>query len=83
MASLMEQEKASLFLATIEIERERLFAEYERNPGALKARLNIQPVQQHATPQAAPRHGQDFVGLVARTAVRATVWEIVRSIFRR
>ncbi len=83
MASLMEQEKASLFLAAVEGERERLFTEYERNPSALTARLNIQPVQRHAAPQAAPRRGQDFFGLVARTAVRATVWEVVRSLFRR
>lgn len=83
MASLMETEKASLFLAAVETERERLFTEYERNPDALRDRLNIQPIQQQATPQATLRRGQGFVGLVAKTAVRATVWEIVRSLFRR
>ena len=40
-ASLMTQEKADLFLAAIDGERERLFVEYKRDPAALKRRLSI------------------------------------------
>ena len=83
MAALMDPEKAGLFQAGVEIERERLFNEYQRSPDTLKTRLNIQPCQQFTVSQVSPRRGQNFVGLVARTAVRATVWEIIRSLFRR
>ena len=77
----LSQDKAKVFLTTIEREREKLFLEYELNPDALKARLNI-AVEAPQTRQARSR-GQSFGEIVVRTAVRATVWEIVRSIFRR
>lgn len=80
-AASLSQDSAKDFLATIEREREKMFLEYERNPDALKARLNIAlqaPQTRHGRSS-----GQGFGEFVVRTAVRATVWEIVRSVFRK
>ena len=82
MAAMMAPEKARLFVTSIENERDKLFAEYQQNPIALKTRLNIQSTPHQITIQPT-RSGQGFGSLVARTAIRATVWEIVRSFFRR
>lgn len=83
MAALMPSEKAKPFLLAIENEREKLFAEYEFSPAALRSRLNLPPAQIQAAQYPSSHKGQNLAGLVVKTAVRATVWEIVRSLFRR
>jgi hypothetical protein len=70
---------ASLFRQTIETEREKVLDEYDRNPDALKARLGLTN-QECASIRLQNRQG--FGELAVRTAVRATVWESIRSMFR-
>ena len=83
MAALMPAEKAKPFLLAIEKEREKLFAEYEFSPTALRSRLNLPPAQIRTVQYPSSQKGQNYAGLIVKTAVRATVWEIVRSVFRR
>lgn len=78
-AASLPQDNARDFLTAIQHQREKLFVEYELDPDALKARLNI-AVQAPQTRQGRSS-GQGLGELVVRTAVRATVWEIVRSVF--
>ena len=82
-AASMPADKGAAFKAAVESERERLFSEYESSPELLKKRLNIS--ERSAPVSGYSRHSnrQGFGELVVRTAVRATVWEIVRSFFRR
>jgi|ERR1035437_4077673 phosphotransacetylase len=69
------------WMEIIDEQRDLIFDEYTKDPNALKTRLGIspapQPVQKaiHAT-------GQNLGELAVRTAVRATVWESIISIFR-
>ncbi len=77
-AARMPQEQADAFLAVVEQERERLGAEYDAQADDLKRRLGVAPA-----PQRHPGTQRMGLGEVAvRTAVRATVWEIVISLFR-
>jgi hypothetical protein len=81
-AALMPSEQAKLFLDVIDEEREILFNEYKRNPVALKHRLGLLP---NATPVASPAlvyQRQGLGEIAVRTAVRATIWESVFSLFR-
>jgi hypothetical protein len=80
-ASLMVPGKAKMFLQAVEEERDLLFNEYRRNPDALKRRLGLGPVRQ---PNSVVRqHQRQSIGeMAARTAVRATIWETVVSLFR-
>jgi hypothetical protein len=81
MASSMGPEKAKMFLRAVEEERELLLNEYNRNPDALKRRLGLAPLYR---PNVVIRHPQrQSIGeLAIRTAVRATIWEAVISLFR-
>jgi hypothetical protein len=78
-ASLMPKEKADEFLQAIDVERLRLCNENECYPDAQKRRLGIQVnrIQQPSY------HRQGMGEMVVRTAVRATIWEAIFSIFRR
>jgi hypothetical protein len=78
-AALMQPQQASVFLQTTEEEREILFNEYQRNPEALKQRLGLAP----SNAPAIVVHSRQSLGEMAiRTAVRATIWESVFSLFR-
>jgi len=83
-AALMPPAQSATFLRVVDEEREVLFQEYERNPDALKRRLGLG--QNDAVVCVQHRgggHRQQSLGDVAvRTAVRATVWESVRELFR-
>jgi len=69
-----------MFLRAIEEERDLLFNEYRRNPDALKRRLGLGPVNRS---NLVVHHQRQSIGEMAvRTAVRATIWETVISIFR-
>ena len=79
MAEYMSKPDASLLRQTIEVEREKIADEYDRNPNALKARLGLTNQVPTSTRS---QNRQGLEELAVRTAVRATVWESVRSIFR-
>lgn len=79
-AQLMDPLEAAAFRQAVEAKRERLIQEYTADPAALKLRLGINlgvdaPAQR--------RRGSGGLGDIAvRTAVRATVWESIWSLFR-
>ena len=80
-AALMPPERAAMYLQAVEEEREILFNEYNRNPDALKRRLGLGPVRQPN--RVVHQHQRQSIGEMAvRTAVRATIWESVISLFR-
>lgn len=68
------------FQQAVEADREMLMAEYTSNPLALKRRLGLAFVT--GSEKNIRSGGQDLGELAVRTAVRATVWESVRAIFR-
>jgi hypothetical protein len=80
-AERLDPIEAAAFLQTIDAEREKLMAEYMRDPVALKDRLGI-PLGVDE-PRTRRRQGSDLGGLAVRTAVRATVWESIWALFRR
>jgi hypothetical protein len=80
-AALMPPERAAIYLQAVQEEREILFNEYNRNPDALKRRLGLGPVRQPN--RVVHQHQRQSIGeLAVRTAVRATIWETVVSLFR-
>jgi phage terminase large subunit GpA-like protein len=77
MMEHMPASDASLFRSVIEEERDKLSKEYWQNPAALKARLGVRNQTPTFTHN---QHGLD--DLVVRTAVRATIWQSIREVFR-
>jgi hypothetical protein len=81
-AALLPVIEAAAFHQAIEAEREKILTDYENDPAALKKRLGVSlgidaPLKGHRT-------GRQGLGeLAVRTAVRATVWETIWSLFRR
>jgi hypothetical protein len=82
-AASMSPDKAGTFVSIVDSERNKLFSEYENSPTLLMQRLNIAQTGQPTQTSSRRGNRQGFGELVVRTAVRATVWEIVRSFFRR
>lgn len=72
--------EALSFAQAVEADREKLMAEYVSDPGALKRRLGLSLGTDRKTKRRSG--GQELGNLAVRTAVRATVWESVRAIFR-
>ncbi len=70
------------YLAMIEAERERLFEEYNRDPDAQKRRLGVPIPLSGPEPAHRPRQNMPIGQLAVRTAVRATVWTLVRDAIR-
>jgi hypothetical protein len=71
---------AEIFLQAVEGERDLLFQEYKRNPDALKRRLGLAAASQPSL--MSHRNQRQSIGEMAvRTAVRATIWETVISLF--
>lgn len=79
-ASLMPADQVQEYLQAVEGEREVLFQEYRRNPDAQKHRLGVGTNQ---APQHVAYHQEGMGEMVVRTAVRATVWQAIWSLFRR
>jgi len=79
-ASLMEPLEAAAFRQAVEAERERLLQEYQTDPIALKRRLGINLGIDDTQPRRRASDGMG--GLMVRTAVRATIWESIWSLFR-
>jgi len=70
------------YLAYIEEERERLLQEYQRDPAALRRSLGAPPLIQQTAPARQDGRRMSMGELAARTAVRATVWTLVRDAIR-
>lgn len=84
-AALMQPVQAAAYLSAIEEERESLFQEYRANPSALIKRLGVQndnAAYQTRSQNYSGRHTKSLGDVAVRTAVRATVWEVVRAAFR-
>jgi hypothetical protein len=82
-AAPMPREQAELFLKTIAEEYDICFEEHQRNPDSLYRRLGLHLTSTPPARPVASHRRQGFGELAARTAVRATVWELVFSLFRR
>jgi hypothetical protein len=65
-----------------ERERERQFQEYRADHAAFRQTLGAMPMPNEITHDPHSRNQQSIGEMVARTAVRATVWEAVRALFR-
>ena len=85
IAAELPPERSDMFLAAADEERNELFEEYERDPDGLKRRLGATTAHPESMPRQQPSRPStaNIVGnTVVQTAVRATVWETVRAIFR-
>lgn len=81
IGSSMSAVNAVAFVEMMDEERDRIHAEYVRSPEKLKARLGVtSPSQQEIIVRG--RQPLSLGEVAVRTAVRATVWETVKSIFR-
>ena len=84
-AKRMEPLEGAAFLQTMDAERERAMDEYQANPVAFKHRLGISmgiDAPRAITESGRASHSSDLGNLVVRTAIRATVWDSVRALFR-
>jgi hypothetical protein len=70
-------EYQALFIAAVEQHRERLLQEYQADHAAFRRRLGVAP-----PPQLGANGGASLGEVAVRTAVRATVWESIRAVFR-
>jgi phytoene dehydrogenase-like protein len=79
IAATMAPDRGRTFLAMVEEERARILDEYTYSPDALKRRLGVT-----GTPPKPGAHSkrQGMGEMVAKTAVRASIWAIIWNIFR-
>jgi hypothetical protein len=83
IADLMSPERAALFLRMVDEEDETCFNEEQSNPVAFYRRLGIDETYGSRRPIASSAYqGRGLGNLAVRTAVRATVWESIYSVFR-
>lgn len=80
MAALMSPADAESFNEMVENAREKLFREYNADPEALRERLGVGNARGVTYEPNSSRMGLGQVAV--RTAVRATVWESIYSLFR-
>jgi hypothetical protein len=77
----LESDEQHYFVSRIEYYRETLFAEYNKNHRQQKIRLGLLAEAPQVTNVKAM--SESGVGeLIARTAVRATVWQTIAALFR-
>jgi hypothetical protein len=79
-ADLMPPEQGAAFRDMVDEEYGFLGRELKRNPQAFAQRLGV--ATGRPTPQVAYQR-QGIAEMAVRTAVRATVWELIWSLFRR
>lgn len=70
------------YLAYVQEERERLLREFERDPAAARRSLGAPPLEQKPAPPRQDRSRSSMGEMAVRTAVRATVWTLVRDAIR-
>lgn len=83
MSLLMDIEQRELFLKAAEEEKEMIVREYRKNPESLNLRLGINRnsvVQRVYHDSSRPKQGLGEIAV--KTAVRASVWNGINSIFR-
>jgi hypothetical protein len=71
---------AASFRAAVEEERAMLLSEYGRDREATRMRLGLPSMENRGRPKNS--RGRSLGDVAVETAVRATVWETVRSAFR-
>jgi hypothetical protein len=79
-AALMPPEQKSAFMEVVEEEFDFLEQVAERDPNAFSQRLGVNMGKANSQPV---YRGQGLGELAVRTAVRATIWELIWSLFRR
>jgi hypothetical protein len=82
-AAPMPPEQAFLFMKTVAEEYDICEEEHQRDPDALYRRLGLNLTSTPPARSAAPYRRQGLGELAVRTAVRATIWELIVSLFRR
>jgi hypothetical protein len=82
-AALMQPKQAATFQKMIEEEDTLCFEEHQRDPDALYRRLGLNLTSNPQPQGRVTYHRQGLGELAVRTAVRATVWELIWSLFRR
>lgn len=78
-AATLDTAAAKEFLASVEDERDRLFDEYSSSPDALKKRLGVSAPAQNGGGHSSR---QGMGEMVVKTAVRASIWASIFSLFR-
>jgi hypothetical protein len=83
IVALMPPEQAKFFMQVFEEEHILFFEEHQRDPDASYRRLGLQMTSTpHVQRPVRPRR-QSIGEMAVRTAVRASVWELIFSLFRR
>jgi hypothetical protein len=83
IAATIPPEQATLFLQMIEEEHTLFFDEHQRDPDASYRRLGLPLTSTPGVPQIRGYQRQGIGEMAVRTAVRATIWELIFSLFRR
>lgn len=78
LASKLDAESASFFLGEVEKNREKLFQEFKSDPNKQKRRLGVPVVCLKRNPP----YNQGLGQVIVRTAVRATIWDLIWNLFR-
>ncbi|WP_321919361.1 nucleoside/nucleotide kinase family protein [Paraburkholderia tropica] len=81
-ADRMDPAAGKAFLAVVEEEREKIFDEYTSNPEGLKRRLGVTAAAPAPQEHARQSNRQGMGEMVAKTAVRASIWAAIWSLFR-
>jgi hypothetical protein len=76
----MPSDQRAAVVTIVQEELDFLEQEAERDPNAFSQRLGVNAGRSVPRPV---YHRQGFGELAVRTAVRATIWELIWSIFRR
>lgn len=80
-AQLPPIERAA-FTQAVDADREKMLAEYQSDPIGLKSRLDV-PMGVDAGHARYRSSGRQGLGEIAvKTAVRATIWEVIWKLFR-
>lgn len=80
-AAKLEEPAKAIFLADMEEARASIFDEYTSSPDALKRRLGVGKYRTQEVTRNIPT-APGLVNVAVNTAVRATVWESIRAMFR-
>jgi len=83
MSLLMGSEQREIFLKTVNEENEMVLREHKSSPDSLRLRLGLNKISYAPQIHAAPSRPRQGLGEIAiKTAVRATIWNGISSIFR-